>query len=87
MATADYYQKKHFIKTKNIWVLSSRQNTNKVIFMKKVIYTLLIVFAVTVFTGCKRNYTVYERRVAALHREDLLEYRDLMRAEGVEAHF
>ena len=29
--------------------------------MKKVISTLLIVFAVTVFTGCKRNYTVYER--------------------------
>ena len=29
--------------------------------MKKVIYTLLIVFAVMVFTGCKRNYTVYER--------------------------
>ena len=28
--------------------------------MKKVISTLLIVFAVTVFTGCKRNYTVYE---------------------------
>ena len=29
--------------------------------MKKVISTLLIVCAVTVFTGCKRNYTVYER--------------------------
>ena len=29
--------------------------------MKKVISTLMIVFAVTVFTGCKRNYTVYER--------------------------
>ena len=29
--------------------------------MKKVISTLLIVFAVTVFTGCQRNYTVYER--------------------------
>ena len=29
--------------------------------MKKVISTLLIVFAVTAFTGCKRNYTVYER--------------------------
>ena len=29
--------------------------------MKKVISTLLIVFAVTVFTGCKRNYTIYER--------------------------
>ena len=29
--------------------------------MKKVISILLIVFAVTVFTGCKRNYTVYER--------------------------
>ena len=29
--------------------------------MKKVISTLLIVFAVTVFTGCKRNYTVYEK--------------------------
>ena len=28
--------------------------------MKKVISTLLIVFAVTVLTGCKRNYTVYE---------------------------
>ena len=25
--------------------------------------------------------------VAALHQEDLLDYRDLMRAEGVEAHF
>ena len=29
--------------------------------MKQVISTLLIVCAVTVFTGCKRNYTVYER--------------------------
>ena len=29
--------------------------------MKKVISTLLIVCAVTVFTGCKRDYTVYER--------------------------
>ena len=29
--------------------------------MKKVISTLLVVCAVTVFTGCKRNYTVYER--------------------------
>ena len=29
--------------------------------MKKVISTLLIVCAVTVFTGCERNYTVYER--------------------------
>ena len=29
--------------------------------MKKVISTLLIVFAFTVFKGCKRNYTVYER--------------------------
>jgi hypothetical protein len=28
--------------------------------VKKVISTLLIVFAVTVLTGCKRNYTVYE---------------------------
>ena len=28
--------------------------------MKKVISTLLVVCAVTVFTGCKRNYTVYE---------------------------
>ena len=28
--------------------------------MKKVISTLLIVFAVTVFTGCKKNYTIYE---------------------------
>ncbi len=29
--------------------------------MKKVISTLLIVFAVTVFTGCKRSYTVSEK--------------------------
>ena len=29
--------------------------------MKKVISTLLVVCAVTVFTGCKRGYTVYER--------------------------
>ena len=29
--------------------------------MKKVISTLLVVCALTVFTGCKRNYTVYER--------------------------
>ena len=28
--------------------------------MKKVISTLLVVCTVTVFTGCKRNYTVYE---------------------------
>ena len=28
--------------------------------MKKVISTLLIVCAVTVFTGCKKNYTIYE---------------------------
>ena len=28
--------------------------------MKKVISTLLVVCAVTVFTGCKRGYTVYE---------------------------
>mgnify|MGYP000861351384 CR=1 FL=1 len=29
--------------------------------MKKVISTLLVVCAVTVFTGCKRNYTVSEK--------------------------
>ena len=28
--------------------------------MKKVISTLLIVCAVAVFTGCKKNYTIYE---------------------------
>ena len=29
--------------------------------MKKVISALMIICAVAVFTGCKRNYTVYER--------------------------
>ena len=29
--------------------------------MKKVISTLMIICTVAVFTGCKRNYTIYER--------------------------
>ena len=40
----------------------------------------------------ERKYALLDRPyrmagVAALHQEDLLDYRDLMRAEGVEAHF